>query len=427
MYPTPSRTARPIVRTRGLRPLGLAALLGASSLSLRCAPLPGEELTGTSAQALTANARTAFNYFLGKGLTPVQAAGVVGNLVQESNVDPTAVQPGGPGRGIAQWSVGGRWDHDAGDNVVAYARGMGVSEWGLALQLDFVWYELTHFSYLGLAQLRAATTVADATRAFEVRYEGCGTCLETQRIAFANQALMQFGTSSWGGQFVSQSFPYASAGAVTIPAGGTHSVSLTMRNIGTNAWDSRTCLGTTVARDRTSPFAGPEWPGPNRPACVPAGTTVAMGATHTFTWVMHAPAATGHYDEHWGMLEEGVTWFSAAGQAGPPDTDLEGLFDVTSAPPGPDAGATDASAADASPRADGSSDARDANEPEVSAGDAARSDSASTGDARVDGGEEGPAQGGCGCRTVGPTRRGRGASLLLVSSVLALARRRRRG
>ena len=69
---------------------------------------PVDDATGSSEDALDANEQPAFNFFVGKGLTTYQAAGIVGNLVQESNVSPTAVQSGGPGRGIAQWSAGGR-------------------------------------------------------------------------------------------------------------------------------------------------------------------------------------------------------------------------------------------------------------------------------------------------------------------------------
>lgn len=56
-----------------------------------------------SEAALGSKARTAFNFLVSKGLTEIQAAGVVGNLMQESSVRPTAVEyGGGPGRGIAQ-------------------------------------------------------------------------------------------------------------------------------------------------------------------------------------------------------------------------------------------------------------------------------------------------------------------------------------
>ena len=73
----------------------------------------------------------------------------------------------GPGRGIAQWSVGGRWDTDSGDNVLAYTSEQGESATSLDLQLAFVWYELETFSSYGLAELRASTDVTNATIIFQ--------------------------------------------------------------------------------------------------------------------------------------------------------------------------------------------------------------------------------------------------------------------
>ncbi|MEZ4405141.1 MAG: phage tail tip lysozyme [Polyangiales bacterium] len=251
-----------------LAPSLAALLLAAAALPSGC--LYGGPELDSVVQELNANSRAVYDYFIAKGLTPVQAAGIVGNLMQESNCSPTAVQSGGPGRGIAQWSVGGRWDHDRNDNAVAFAAGRGASVWSLALQLDFIWYELTTFSYYGLAQLRAATTVTAATVAFQSRFEGCGTCVQTQRIAYANQALAAYNTPSaptWGATFVSQSFPYASAGAVSLVAGESARVTLTMRNSGSHAWDARTCLGTTQTARPTEPLRQAWWPGPTaRPA-----------------------------------------------------------------------------------------------------------------------------------------------------------------
>src|SRR4051812_34992758 len=135
-----------------------------------------------SEAALSNTTRTAFNYFVGKGLTKAQSAGIVGNLIQESSVSPTAVEyGGGPGRGIAQWSVGGRWDHGT-KSVTAYASAHGVSRWALGTQLDFIWYELATVGGYGLPQLQAATTVSAATIAFETKYELCGTCSQAKRI-----------------------------------------------------------------------------------------------------------------------------------------------------------------------------------------------------------------------------------------------------
>ncbi|HET9626226.1 MAG TPA: phage tail tip lysozyme [Kofleriaceae bacterium] len=158
---------------------------------------PDDTALDLSERALSSNEHTAFNFFVSKGLTQKQAAGVVGNLIQESNVIPTAVQfGGGPGRGIAQWSVGGRWDKSSGDNVKAYASQHGESMTALNTQLNFIWFELTTFSGYGLAQLRAATTVSAAVTAFQDKYEICGTCDSSKRLQYANQVLAEFGSGA---------------------------------------------------------------------------------------------------------------------------------------------------------------------------------------------------------------------------------------
>jgi hypothetical protein len=160
-----------------------------------------------SESAQANNVKTAFNFFVAKGLSKVQAAGIVGNLMQESNVIPTAVQyGGGPGRGIAQWSVGARWNGGSQDAVATYASEHGMSRWGLTTQLDFIWFELTKYGY-GYAQLRAATTVTAATLAFQDRYEICGACDQTTRINYAQHVLSEYGGS--GGSPVSAGAPAA--------------------------------------------------------------------------------------------------------------------------------------------------------------------------------------------------------------------------
>ena len=100
--------------------LALASLLLAACAPMLegCAASTDEGVDSSEAElALSSSEHTAYNYFRAKGLTSFQAAAVVGNLIQESSVNPKALQyGGGPGRGIAQWSVGGRWNHDGGDN-----------------------------------------------------------------------------------------------------------------------------------------------------------------------------------------------------------------------------------------------------------------------------------------------------------------------
>jgi hypothetical protein len=140
----------------------------------------------------TNRVKTAFEFFRNKGLTRVQSAGIVGNLMQESSVTPTAVQyGGGPGRGIAQWSVGGRWNSSYHDNVAWYAAAHGLSRWSLTAQLDFIWYELNHFGY-GFGALKSATTVYGAVKAFQDRYEICGACDTSNRVRDADYVLSHY-------------------------------------------------------------------------------------------------------------------------------------------------------------------------------------------------------------------------------------------
>jgi hypothetical protein len=153
-----------------------------------------DEDVATDSDALTSAEKTAYEFFVDKGLKPRAAAAIVGNLIQESSVDPNAVQfGGGPGRGIAQWSVGGRWNHDSHDNVKWYAAKHGKSIHSLKLQLQFIWYELQTYSDYGLSKLKAADNVTEATIAFEVHFEGCGTCDQAKRIKYAKQVL-----NAWG-------------------------------------------------------------------------------------------------------------------------------------------------------------------------------------------------------------------------------------
>ena len=295
-----------------------------------CAAIPPEldEAEQDSTTAF-ANDKAAFDFFVGKGLTTFQAAGIVGNLDQESGVDPHSAQSGGPGRGIAQWSVGGRWDSSAGDNATAYAAQQGLSVHSLQLQLEFIWFELTTHGY-GLPQLRATTNVTDATVAFMARYEICGTCVQTQRVSFAKAVLAAYGQIPYGAGYVSQTWPLASKPAMTLKCGEKITASLVLRNTGTKPWTSATKLGTTVPRDRASIFAGDDWASPNRAAAISG--TVAAGATGTFAFAFDGPTGAacvpGTYTEHFGVVQDGTGWFSDSANGGPPDDQIAALIEL---------------------------------------------------------------------------------------------------
>lgn len=177
----------------------LLASLPAATVGCSAASGSGED-TGTTSSDVSSSEHTAYDFFVGKGLKSFQAAAIVGNLEQESDVDPTAIEyGGGPGRGIAQWSTGGRWNSDHDDNMVWYASVHGENEWSLTPQLDFIWYELETYSAYGLSELRSSADVSEATYVFQDRFEECGECDQSNRLAYAKAVLAAYGGSSGSG------------------------------------------------------------------------------------------------------------------------------------------------------------------------------------------------------------------------------------
>ena len=134
----------------------------------------------------------------------------------------------------------------------------------------------------------------------------------------------------WKGTFVAQSFPFASQ-PFALVAGGSQAGYIELRNDGGNPWQpGEVFLGTTQPRDGASPLAGPDWVSDHRAATVDQPT--APGAVGRFSFTVHAPAQPGDYDQFFGLVREGVAWFSDGGQGGPPDNQLEVRLSVTAAP-----------------------------------------------------------------------------------------------
>jgi MYXO-CTERM domain-containing protein len=400
-------------------------LLGTVPLAAGCGQAPpgdGERL-GSAASAIFGNDETSFDFFVGKGLTAIQAAGIVGNLDQESGDSPTAVESGGPGRGVAQWSVGGRWDTSPGDNENAYVGAANI--WDLTSQLDFVWYELTTFPGYGLADLQSQTTISGATTSFMTDFEICGTCDATTRVSYAQAVYDAYGDIPYAATFVAQSFPDATT-TLMMTEGQVIPSYIELKNTGSKTWDTNTKIGTTVPRDRVSVFADATWLAPDRPAAVSG--SVAPGGTYKFTFDLAAPPTAGLYDEHFGVVEEGVAWFSDPGEGGPADTQLEVKIQVVasassssgssssgstsgtgggSGTGGPDAGRSGSGTGGSASSGTGLSAA--------SSSSGGASDSGSSGDAGQ--------AGGCAAASSGPTGH---AGMWILGLVMAAARLGRR-
>jgi lysozyme len=150
------------------------------------------------------------------------------------------------------------------------------------------------------------------------------------------QDLKALAGGGYAAEFVSQSFPYAADGGVTIEAGEALEAYIELRNVGSKPWNESTRLATTEPRDRDSVFAGKEWPAKNRYAAVEG--VVQPGETYKFTFTLHAPPETGTFTEFFGLVQDGEAWFSDPGHGGPPDTQLQGIFEVVPNPEGNSAG-----------------------------------------------------------------------------------------
>lgn len=98
------------------------------------------------------NAVRALNYFMNKGLTREQSAGIVGNLMVESSMNTKALNPYSGAYGIAQW---------LGSRKTALFNKYGNSP-TLDQQLDFIWHELNSSHSRGLRMLRQSNNPSDA-------------------------------------------------------------------------------------------------------------------------------------------------------------------------------------------------------------------------------------------------------------------------
>lgn len=114
------------------------------------------------------NTEKILNFFMRKGLTLAQASGIVGNMMQESGLNPAIIQGGkiaddsytlqdGVGFGLVQWTSGGRQQ-----NFMKFMKGLGVGVTDLSGQLEFVWKEMSESYPNTMRALKASKSPVDA-------------------------------------------------------------------------------------------------------------------------------------------------------------------------------------------------------------------------------------------------------------------------
>ena len=158
---------------------------------------------GTPAMNITSDvAKSTWNYFTSAGYSKPATAGIMGNLYQESGMNPSSIQGNGagPAAGIAQWenynTKSSRWK-----SLNDYAASKGKPWTDLGSQLEFIDSELKglgSFWRLQSNMEKAGTTgtsyeewkkssnVETATRQFEGAFERAGIPAMDNRIKAAN-------------------------------------------------------------------------------------------------------------------------------------------------------------------------------------------------------------------------------------------------
>lgn len=109
----------------------------------------------------TGNKKKAMDFFMSKGLPAHQAAGIVGNLIGESNLNHTAVNKSSGAYGIAQW---------LGPRKTALFNKYGKNP-TFEQQLDFLWDELQSTEKRAFNSLKSAKTLEAATDSFMRTFE----------------------------------------------------------------------------------------------------------------------------------------------------------------------------------------------------------------------------------------------------------------
>jgi Phage tail lysozyme/D-alanyl-D-alanine carboxypeptidase len=154
--------------------------------------------TVTADSSLTGNtpAEQAFNYFVGKGMSPAGAAGLVGNFMSESGGNSEQLEPGITNsigaHGIAQW-LGGRLT-----SLNQFASSNSEQPDDLATQLDFAWHELNGDYKSVLDQIKNASDPAAAADEVNTNYEVSGVDPST-RETNAKKLFQEYGNGGGGG------------------------------------------------------------------------------------------------------------------------------------------------------------------------------------------------------------------------------------
>ena len=194
-------------RTNLLIAAGLAVFVLGLPLGILLLLVPSEQNCGTSSPASpsapppgTQTAGQVVRYLESQRFAPFGAAGIVGNLQQESGLNPTEA-----GGGLAQWNPS--WYA----RMSAWATGHGLSPTSIAGQLEYLAFDLRSSYPQLVSELNSATSPQEAATMFETTYELCSgyvaymvvipgsLCNDPNRRTYASAAYTAAGRLLGGG------------------------------------------------------------------------------------------------------------------------------------------------------------------------------------------------------------------------------------
>ena len=175
-------------------------------------------------------------------------------------------------------------------------------------------------------------TNVDGGGSSQMYVAGLGQVISSTRLVANHIGIRATGSGApvncvprYSGAFVAQSFPPSQDPPIELASGESVEGWFDLLNIGTASWSTATKLA-PIPRDQPSPLADASWPAPHRAAHVLADTP--PGAVGRFAVTLRG-GEPGEHVQHFGLVEEGVTWFADATLGGgPPDDFITVRVDV---------------------------------------------------------------------------------------------------
>lgn len=157
----------------------------------------------TGSDEMVGNAYMVWQYFVALGFTAEAIAGLLGNMQQESTINPGRWQGGhGPGYGLVQWDPASGWFNYASahgiDTNDADQNGEGQCQCINDCVSEGQWLPNTGHGYTYTwAEFSQLTNVSEATQAFCWQYERPGTPMMQNRLDYADYWYARITSGAW--------------------------------------------------------------------------------------------------------------------------------------------------------------------------------------------------------------------------------------